>query len=110
MIKSIKLSKKDLTNQLNEKNPNILHSSVSIVDKDEDANLEAKLDLLNKTIEFETITEEDQSREIVRGSDKLQEDKLDLSSNDAEVQGDINTTEGHLKKKTRIVNKKPEVI
>ncbi|WP_223155814.1 Tn7-like element transposition protein TnsE, partial [Campylobacter concisus] len=98
VIKSTKLSRKDLTNQLNEKTPNILHSSVSIVDKDEDANLEAKLDLLNKTIEFVTITEEDQSREIVRGSDGLLEDKLDLSSNDAEGQGDLNTIEGHLKK------------
>lgn len=103
VIKNINPLKRDLTNCLNTKNPNHLYSPVNIIDQDGDASLEAKLDLLNKTIQFETSLGEDYNKEIVRSNNRLLNNKLDLSSNDAETHGDLNVAKGYFKKEDIVV-------
>ena len=88
--------KKNLTNKVNTATPNNAYEPVNVIDKDDDDDLEIKLDLLNKVVEFETKIEEDEDKETTKKTDES-EQELDLSPNDAEGQGDLNTAEEHLK-------------
>jgi hypothetical protein len=56
-------NKKNLTHKVKPTTPNTAYTTVNVTDHDADDSLEAKLDLLNKTIEFETKTIDDEYKQ-----------------------------------------------
>jgi len=96
VIKKKAPNKKNLTHKVKPTTPNTAYTTVNVIDHDADDSLEAKLDLLNKTIEFETKIIDEKEKDVTR-SDDTTDKELDLSAKDAEGQGNLNTAEENLK-------------